>query len=122
MIFLGDECQECLLKLEGITFGLQHFQEIDEKAISLEAYNMEALLSKLIKTSKTKDHFDHLLLKNSLKEACKNVEVFLESCFDIAPIHVMKLEKLFKIIIFFFELKIRRDIQSQKELLNEIEE
>lgn len=103
-----------------------YFEKADEKSIATEANYMEGLLKKLAfptsQIEKSLLFYDNVESKNFLKEACLTTEALFESCFDILPLHATRIEKLFKGIVLFFEIKIRGYIQSQKALLLEIEE
>ena len=105
--------------------ALKAFTEIDNKAINLDAAYSEKLFEMLLKektASRDKQIHDENELKLNLMTACKGIETFLNSCFDIAPSHAIIIEKHFKSLIFFFEIRIRMYIQSQKSFLQEIEE
>ena len=103
--------------------ALQNFVELDQKAINLDASHTENLLKLLTKDTVNGDHqYNEDEIKNCLKKACRGIEVFLESCFDVAPSHAQKIEKLFKGLLFFFELKVRAYVQAQNNFLKEIEE
>lgn len=105
--------------------ALQNFVELDQKAINLDAHHnhTENMLKLLTKDTMNTDHqYNEEEIKSCLKKACKGIEVFLESCFDVAPTHAQKIEKLFKGLLFFFELKVRAYVQTQNNFLKEIEE
>jgi len=100
--------------------------EEDEKAVAIEANYMEGLLKKLrfapSNLEKSALFSDRVESMNFLKEASKTSEALFESCFDVVPLHATRIEKLFKSLVLFFEIKIRSYIHSQRALLLEVEE
>ena len=123
---IGSICQDCAAQIQGAKNALAYFTKADEKAIATEANYMEGLLKKLSfptsQIEKSALFYDSVECKNFLKEASITTEALFESCYDISPIHATRIEKLFKGIVLFFEIKMRGYIQSQKALLLEVEE
>ncbi len=87
---------------------------------------MEGLLKKLSFAPSNLDKSilfsDRVESMNFLKEVGRTSEVLFESCFDIVPLHSTRIEKLFKGLVLFFEIRIRSYIHSQRALLLEVEE
>lgn len=103
--------------------ALQNFLELDQKATKLDASHSEEMLKLLMKDAGKEEHqFSEEEVKSCLKKACRGIENAIDSCFDIAPSHAQKIEKLFKGLLFFFELKVRAYVQAQNNFLKEIEQ